>query len=161
MSVVLVSDLEGKVPKRGINLILLFVLAWWGISKRLLNFVCAKQPSLWFSNMEAIVINREGREQQTWMASFIYLLLMLHLMLIDTFHVSLQDMSHNRQTSRSVWMRKNKCKVTGEIPSKINQNKACHKEDAVLYLKRHFMRMNMDILLLVREVNDLISRIIR
>lgn len=51
--------------------------------------------------------------------------------------------------------------VTGENQIKIKQNKAYLKEDAVLYLKRHFMRMNMDISLLMREVNDLISRIIR
>lgn len=40
MSVVWASDLEGKVPKRGVNLILLFVLAWQGISKRLKFCLC-------------------------------------------------------------------------------------------------------------------------
>lgn len=50
------------MPKRGVNLILLFVLAWWVISQRLLNFVCAKQPFLWFSNMEAMENSRERRE---------------------------------------------------------------------------------------------------
>lgn len=40
MSVVCASDLEWKVPNRGINLILLFVLAWCGISKRLKFCLC-------------------------------------------------------------------------------------------------------------------------
>lgn len=56
---------------------------------------------------------------------------------------------------------KTNAKSLGENPSKIKQNKACQKEDAVLYLKRHFMRINMDILPLVRQVNDLISKIIK